>query len=159
MQVLDPADVDVEWDDTLGRRRRKYRWKTKDVPAPRITHLRFHPRSGELEGLSPIEAARLTWEGAAYFRGVGVILVQRFRCSLRSVEGSHSSHRRRSHRVETPVECCPCRAHGTTAVLSGGMEYEPVELITFGYRLVGHTLVERPGGRPDLPNPLRPARK
>ena len=34
MQVLDPGDVDVEWDDTLGRRRRKYRWKTKDVPAP-----------------------------------------------------------------------------------------------------------------------------
>ena len=61
---------------------RKYRWKTKDVPAPRITHLRFHPRPGELEGFSPIEAARLTWEGAAYSETVGVVLVQRFRCSL-----------------------------------------------------------------------------
>ena len=94
MQVLDPGDVDVEWDDTLGRRRRKYRWKTKDVPSERITHLRFHPRPGELEGLSPIEAARLTWEGAAYSEEWGSSLFSASGCSLRSVEGSHSSHRR-----------------------------------------------------------------
>ena len=50
MQVLDPDDVDVEWDDTLGRRRRTYRWQTKPVPTERISHLRFHPRPGEPEG-------------------------------------------------------------------------------------------------------------
>ena len=83
MQVLDPVDVDVEWDDTLGRRRRKYRWKTKDVPTERISHLRFHPRPGELEGLARLKLRGLTWEGAAWSESVGILLVQRFRGALR----------------------------------------------------------------------------
>ena len=127
LQVLDPVDVDVEWDDTLGRRRRKYRWKTKDVPAPRITHLRFHPRPGELEGLSPIEAARLTWEGAAYSEEWGSSLF------------SHSGVPSGVLKAPTPLTAPEAEElkrqwnlarAGTrsTAVLSGGMEYEPVEL-------------------------------
>ena len=75
MQVLDPADVDVSWNSGMGRRLREYRWLGKPIPwrwspeavPPRgIAHLRFHPEPGRLTGLSPIEAARLTWDGAGY---------------------------------------------------------------------------------------------
>ena len=127
MQVLDPSDVDVEWDDTLGRRRRKYRWKTKPVPAPRVTHLRFHPRPGETNGLSPIEAARLTWEGAAYSEEWG--------SSLFSASGVPSGVLKAPTPLTGPEaeelkrQWNLARAGSrSTAVLSGGMEYEPVEL-------------------------------
>ena len=127
MQVLDPEDVDVEWDDSLGRRRRTYQWKTKDISSERISHLRFHPRPGEVEGLSPIEAARLTWEGAAYSEEWG--------SSLFSASGVPSG----VLKAPTPLtsdEATELRRQWevarngsrNTAVLSGGMEYEPVEL-------------------------------
>ena len=157
MQVLDPEDVDVEWDDTLGRRRRTYRWKTKDVPTERISHLRFHPRPGELEGLSPIEAARLTWEGAAYCRGVGVILVQRIRRSLGCPEGPHSSHLRRSHRTPPPMGSSPEREQKYGGPV-GGDGIRTGRTQPFRHRVARHTLIERPGSSPDLSHPLRHAR-
>ena len=127
MQVLDPDDVDVEWDDTLGRRRRVYRWKTKPVPTERISHLRFHPRPGEPEGLSPIEAAWLTWVGGAASEEWG--------SSLFTASGVPSGVLKAPTPL-TAAEAAELKAQwnvaraGTrsTAVLSGGMEYEPVEL-------------------------------
>ena len=127
MQVLDPDDVDVEWDDTLGRRRRQYRWQTKPVPTERISHLRFHPRPGEPEGLSPIEAAWLTWVGGAASEEWG--------SSLFSASGVPSG----VLKAPTPLtaeEAAELKSQWnaarngarSTAVLSGGMEYEPVEL-------------------------------
>jgi HK97 family phage portal protein len=127
MQVLDPVDVDVEWDDQFRRRLRSYRWKTDEIPRSRIAHLRFHPRAGQLEGLSPIEAARMTWEGAAYSEEYG--------SSLFGASGVPSGVLRaptplsKEEAEELRSQWNTARSGGrNTAVLSGGMEYQPVEL-------------------------------
>jgi HK97 family phage portal protein len=127
MQVLDPADVDVEWDDQFRRRLRSYRWKTEEVARSRISHLRFHPRAGQLEGLSPIEAARMTWEGAAYSEEYG--------SSLFGASGVPSgvltapTALSKEEADELKSQWNTARSGGrNTAVLSGGMAYQPVEL-------------------------------
>jgi HK97 family phage portal protein len=127
MQVLDPALVDVEWDDTLRRRLRTYRYETRDLPSERIRHLRFHPRPGELRGLSPIEAARQTWEGAAHSEGWG--------SSLFSASGVPSGVLKTNTLLtEDEAEAIRNRWHAArngvrnTAVLDMGVEYEPIEL-------------------------------
>jgi len=127
LQVLPPADVEVTWDDTPGRTRRAYQWKGAEIDRDRITHLRFHPRPGDLLGLSPIEAARQTWEGAAWAEEYGSTLfgasgvpsgVIKVPTALDSPEADELKRQWDTAR----------RGGRNTAVLSGGMEYEPVEL-------------------------------
>ena len=93
----------------------------------RITHLRFHPRSGELEGLSPIEAAWSTWVGGAASEEWGSSLftasgvpsgVLKAPTPLTAEEATELKRQWNVARAGTR----------STAVLSGGMEYEPVEL-------------------------------
>jgi HK97 family phage portal protein len=127
LQVLDPSDVGVDWDDTFGRRIRTYTYQGRAVPTSRIRHLRFHPRSGQLLGLSPIDAARLTWDGAASSESWG--------SSLFGASGVPSG----VIEVPTPLtkpEADELRGQWnqaragvrSTAILSGGMKYTPVEL-------------------------------
>jgi HK97 family phage portal protein len=127
MQVLPAKDIGVAWDDAFGRRVRVYTFQGRTIPSGRIRHLRFHPRPGELEGLSPIEAARLTWEGAAGSESWG--------SSLFAASGVPSGV------IEVPTALTTDEAtelrdqwHNaragvrSTAILSGGMKYVPVEL-------------------------------
>ena len=127
MQVLPPTEVDIRWDDTLGRKLPAYTWNGKAVPSDRLRHLRFYPRPGQLHGLSPIEAARATWTGAAYSEEWG--------SSLFSASGVPSG----VLEAPTPLtaeEASELKAQWhaarqgsrSTAVLSGGMKYTPVEL-------------------------------
>jgi HK97 family phage portal protein len=126
MQVLPSADVGVDWDDTLRRRLRTYTWLGKEVPSERIRHLRFHPRPGELRGLSPIEAARVTWEGSAASEIWGSQLF---------VDGVPSGVLTAPTLLTEPESSAlkkqwddARKGKRDTAVLSGGMKYEPVEL-------------------------------
>lgn len=127
LQVLPPGEVAVRWDESLPRRTRAYEWDGSPRESRYIRHLRFHPRPGELLGLSPIEAARLTWEGAAASEVWG--------SSLFGASGVPSGV------LEVPTPLSPDEAtelrtqwntarNGlrNTAVLSGGMKYTPVEL-------------------------------
>ena len=127
MQVLDPVDLGVTWDDTLGRRLRAYTWRGKEVTSDRIRHLRFHPRPGELNGLSPIEAARLTWEGAAYSERWGSTLFGASGVPSGVLTAPTPLTEPEANALRTQWEAA---RNGTrnTAVLSGGMEYKPVEL-------------------------------
>lgn len=127
LQVLDPRDVDVEWDDTIGRRRRRYQWKSEPVDRSRITHMRFHPRPGELEGLSPIEAARLTWEGAAYSEEYGSSLFGAAGVPSGVIKVPTALDKEESDKLKSQWDTAR-RGGRNTAVLSGGMEYQPVEL-------------------------------
>ena len=127
MQVLDPEEIDVEWDDTFRRKLRRYTWLSKEIPSSRIRHLRFHPRAGELRGLSPIEAARLTWEGAAASEQWG--------SSLFSNSGVPSGILTAPTALSDPEadalqkRWSDARAGSrSTAVLGGGVKYDPVEL-------------------------------
>ena len=106
--------------DRTGGRRNLY-------PPNGSAILRFHPRPGELEGLSPIEAAWLTWVGGAASEEWG--------SSLFSASGVPSG----VLKAPTPLtaeEAAELKSQWnaarngarSTAVLSGGMEYEPVEL-------------------------------
>lgn len=127
LQVLPAKDVTVAWDDEDARRRRRYEWRLEPVSRERISHLRFHPRPGELLGLSPIEAARLTWEGAAYSEEYG--------SSLFGASGVPSGVLKAPTALtadeagELKRQWDLARNGGrNTAVLSGGMDYQPVEL-------------------------------
>jgi HK97 family phage portal protein len=63
--LLDPAEVDVQWDEL--RLRRRYRWRGEDVAGEDVTHIRIGPRPGELHGRSPLVEClpRLAIIGAA----------------------------------------------------------------------------------------------
>jgi HK97 family phage portal protein len=127
LQVIPPSDVDVNWDDTLGRRLRNYRWLTREIPAERIEHLRFHPRPGELHGLSPIEAARETWEGAAHSErwGSGLFAGSGVPSGVLNVPTPLSKEESDKLRSQWDKARAGQR---NTAVLSGGAKYEAVEL-------------------------------
>ena len=127
MQVLDPSDIGVTWDDTLGRRLRAYTWRGKEVTSDRIRHLRFHPRPGELNGLSPIEAARLTWEGAAYSERWGSTLFGSSGVPSGVIEVPTALTKEESDKLRDQWHEAR-NGKRNTAVLSGGMKYEPVEL-------------------------------
>ena len=127
LQVLPPGEVTVTWDEEMPRRRRRYEWNGSPRESRYIRHLRFHPRPGELLGLSPIESSRLTWEGAAASEVWG--------SSLFGASGVPSGV------LEVPTPLTPEESlelrnqwhtarNGVrnTAVLSGGMKYTPVEL-------------------------------
>jgi HK97 family phage portal protein len=127
LQVLDPKDVHVEWEDTTARRRREYQWRSEEVDRERLSHLRFHPRPGELCGLSPIEAARLTWEGAAYSEEYGSSLFGA--AGVPSGVLTAPTALSKDEAEELRAQWNAARGGGrNTAVLSGGMAYQPVEL-------------------------------
>ena len=155
MQVFLLPMWGVEWDDTLKRRLRTYTWLGKEVPSERIRHLRFHPRAGELRGLSPIEAARVTWEGAAaserwgsnlFADGVpsGVLTAPTLLTGPESNELKKQWDEAR-------------RGKRDTAVLSGGMKYEPVELTPSEIQWLEGRAIDCPRDRSHLPHSLRHA--
>lgn len=126
LQVLDPREIEVSWDD-LPRRRRSFRWNGQPVDANRIEHLRFHPRPGELLGLSPIEAARLTWEGAAASEVWGSSLFAESGVPSGVLEVPTPLDKPESEQLQK--QWSDARRGGrTTAVLSGGAKYAPVSL-------------------------------
>lgn len=63
--VVDPADMDVRWDEL--RLRRLYRWRGQDIDRRDVTHIRIGERAGDPHGHSPIADClpRLAIIGAA----------------------------------------------------------------------------------------------
>jgi HK97 family phage portal protein len=127
LRVLPPGDVAVAWEDTYGRDVRKYAWLGKEVPADRIRHLRFHPRPGQLEGLSPIEAAWQTWQGAAASESWGSGLFGSSGVPSGVLEAPTALTKEESEHLQAQWTAARNGARNT-AVLSGGIKYTPVEL-------------------------------
>ena len=124
LELLDPAQVSIEWVDT-PHTARLYRVNGEEIARARLTHIPLMLLPGELYGLSPLQAAG---------RSLSAIAATDAYASQLLVTGAIPSGVIEAPAPMTPQEAEALKAQwmfahsGSTepAVLSGGIKYTPV---------------------------------
>lgn len=126
VRVLHPPDVSVTWADQ-ARTRRVYKVRDQVVPAADIDHLALNRRPTDLTGTGPLDAGIQQLEGQ--------IAADKFARDLFIQDGVPSGKLMHPGKLSQPeaeqlLEAWQAGQSGgrKTAVLSGGIDYQPVSL-------------------------------